>query len=225
MTRRRVPVVKVIVMLAVLAASAAADGPGRGSRPAARAGAPATQDPDASRIEAIREALLRLPYYGVFDFLTFSYARGAVELGGFAYYGNLAADAERAVKRVAGVDTVRARITLLPVSSFDDDIRWRTFYAIYTNAFLSKYAPGGGVLWGHRHTVGPFGPFAAFPGMQPVGNFPIHIIVQGGRVKLLGVVDNETDKTVAGMAARGVPGTFGIENDLVVDPAAPSGLR
>lgn len=219
MTRLRCPrIVWLAVLLSAVSMSVAAHGQ-------SRAGAPLAQGAEASRIEAIRDALLRLPYYGVFDFLSFSYARGTVVLGGYAYYGHLAVDAERAVKRVTGVDTVTVQITPLPVSSFDDDIRWRTFYAIYTNAFLAKYAPGGGLLWGHRHTVGPFGPFAAFPGMQPVGNFPIHIIVQGGRVRLLGVVDNETDKTVAGMAARGVSGTFGVENELLVDPAAPTGAR
>jgi osmotically-inducible protein OsmY len=53
--------------------------------------------------------------------------------------------------------------------------------------------------------------------MQPTGTYPIHIVVQGGRVRLLGVVDNEADKTVAGLAARGVSGTFGLDNDLVVE--------
>jgi len=98
-----------------------------------------------------------------------------VTLGGYAYQGSLTRDAERAVKRVAGVDKVIDKIAVLPVSFNDDDIRWRTFYAIYTNDFLSRYGPGGGLLWGHRH---PFrrdmwGPFSAFPGMQPIGIGPI----------------------------------------------------
>lgn len=171
---------------------------------------------DTRRIEAIRDALLRLPYYGVFDFLTFTYDKGAVVLGGYAYRATLPQDAERAVKRVAGVDTVTVEITQLPVSLNDDDIRWRVFYAIYTNAFLSRYAPGGG-LWGHTHPLGPLGVFAGFPGAQPVGNYPIHIVVQGGRVRLVGVVDTEADRTAALLAARGVGGTFAVENELVVD--------
>lgn len=174
---------------------------------------------DARRIEAIRDALLRLPYYGVFDFLTFAYDKGTVTLGGYAYHGPLASDAERAVKRVPGVDRVVVTITTLPVSLNDDDLRWRVFYAVYTNAFLSKYVPGGGLLWGHRHPYnsGMFGPFDMFPGMQPTGNYPIHIIVQGGRVRLVGMVDSEADKTAAGMAARGVSGSFGVTNEIVVD--------
>jgi hypothetical protein len=168
---------------------------------------------DARQTEAIREALLRLPYYGVFDFLTFSYDRGTVVLGGYAYRAVLPDEAVRAVKRVPGVDTVTVEIKTLPASMFDDDIRWRAFYAIYTHAFLERYAPGA--IWGLRHQFGPLG---IFPGMQPIGTYPIHIVVEGGRVRLLGVVDNETDKTAATMAARGVAGTFGVENDLVVSP-------
>jgi hypothetical protein len=174
---------------------------------------------DARRIDDIREALLRLPYYGVFDFLTFTYEKGTVTLGGYAYHGTLKGDAEKRVRRVSGVDDVVNNIVELPVGQNDDDIRWNTFYAIYTNAFLSRYAPGGGLLWGHRHPYrrSMTRPFGLFPGMQPVGNYPIHIIVERGRVRLLGVVDTEADKTAAGLAARGVPGSFGLDNDLLVD--------
>lgn len=174
---------------------------------------------DDRRIDSIREALLRLPYYGVFDFLTFTYDKGTVTLGGYAYHGSLKNDAEKTVKRVAGVDQVISNIVELPVGQNDEELRWNTFYAIYNNAFLSRYAPGGGLLWGHRHPYrrSMIRPFGLFPGMQPVGNYPIHIIVERGRIKLLGVVDNEADKTAANLAARGVPGSFGVDNELMVD--------
>jgi len=201
-------VVTTLVLVGLLA------GVPRGDR--LRAMAQAVGTADSRRVDDIRSALLRLPYYGVFDFLTFSYAKGTVVLGGYAYHATLAADAERAVKRVPGVDTVTNQITNLSVSRFDDDIRWRVFYAIYTNAFLMKYSPGGGLLWGHQHAVRS-GLVPGFPGMQPVGNYPIHIVVERGRVRLLGMVDSDADKTVAGIAARGVSGTFGVENELVVD--------
>ena len=38
-----------------------------------------------------------------------------------------------------------------------------------------------------------------------------------GRTRLLGVVDNESDKTVAGMRAREVPNAFAVENDLMIE--------
>ena len=170
-------------------------------------------------IEDIRKELLQLPYYSVFDFLAFSYDRGAVVVGGYAYALGLKKDAERAIKRASGVDTVVNQIEELPANQIDDQIRWATYYKIYRDPFLSRYAPGGGLLWGHRHAFGgPFSPYGgAFPGMEPAGDYPIHIIVHNGRVMLLGVVDNENDKTVAGLRAREVPGTFGVENQLVVE--------
>jgi hyperosmotically inducible periplasmic protein len=159
----------------------------------------------------IEQALLRLPYYGVFDFLAFGVDRGTVRLSGFAYQGTLKSDAARAVKRVSGVDEVANEIALLPASRNDDRIRWATFYNIYTDDFLSRYAPGGAI--GARYDARQF---ARFPGMQPFGTYPIHIIVKNGRTTLLGVVDNESDKTVAGFKAREVTGVFAVENELVV---------
>jgi hyperosmotically inducible periplasmic protein len=170
-------------------------------------------------IEDIRKELLQLPYYSVFDFLAFSYDRGTVVVGGYAYALGLKKDAERAIKRASGVDTVVNKIEELPPNPIDDQIRWATYYKIYRDPFLSRYAPGGGLLWGHRHAFGgPFSPYGgAFPGLEPAGDYPIHIIVQSGRVMLLGVVDNDSDKTVAGLRAREVSGTFDVENQLVVE--------
>ena len=159
----------------------------------------------------VERALQRLPYYGVFDFLAFGVDRGVVTLHGYAYQGNLASDAARAVKRVSGVDEVANTITLLPASQNDDRIRWATFYKIYTDDFLSRYAPGGGTFAGREVRSS-----TRFPGMQPFGTYPIHIIVNNGRTTLLGVVDNEADKTVAGVRAREISGVFGVENELVV---------
>jgi len=173
-----------------------------------------------STVDEIRKELLQLPYYGVFDFIAFSYDKGTVTLMGDAYHPGLRKDAERAVKRVPGVDQVVNKIEDLPVSPNDDELRWRTYYAIYRDPFLSRYAPGGGLLWGHRHPFGPgFHPFGAgpFPGMEPAGDYPIHIIVKNGKITLLGVVDNENDKNVAGIRAREVPGSFGVENNLMVE--------
>jgi hyperosmotically inducible protein len=179
--------------------------------------APATN----ATTEGIRRELLSLPYYGVFDYIAFGYDKGTVTLAGFVYRPGLKSDAERAVRRAPGVDTVVNNLEELPVSPNDDDIRWRTYYAIYTDPFLSRYVPGGGVLWGHGHhhhhahyAMG--GP--RFMGMEPAGDYPIRIIVKGGHITLHGVVQNEADKNVAGIRASGVPGSFGMDNQLVVEP-------
>jgi hyperosmotically inducible periplasmic protein len=181
-----------------------------------------------STVEQIRKQLLQLPYYGVFDFLAFQYEKGTVTLVGFAYRPTLKTDATRAVKRVPGIDNVIDKIEELPVSINDDELRWKTYYKIYGDPFLSRYAPGGGMLWGHMHPFDPvfhpMGP-AAFPGFEPAGDYPIHIIVKNGKIALYGVVDNEADRNVAELRAREVPGSFGVENYLVVESKSQSTKR
>ena len=46
----------------------------------------AAHSADNPQVEAVRSALLRLPYYGVFDFLAFSYDQGVVTLSGYAFH-------------------------------------------------------------------------------------------------------------------------------------------
>jgi hypothetical protein len=175
------------------------------------AAGPQSSAPDET-VVAVRRLLQRLPYYGVFDFIVFSVDRGTVTLAGYSFHGSLKADAEMAAKRASGVDTVVNRIELLPASPDDDRIRWATYYRIYTDAFLSRYGPGG-------HDVGrELRDEQRFPGMQPVGRYPIHIVVRNGRTMLLGVVDNATDRQLVELRAREVTGVFGVENSLVVAP-------
>ena len=143
--------------------------------------------------------------------MAFGVEKGVVTLQGYAYQGSLKSDAARAVKRLSGVDEVVNKIIDLPASPNDDRIRWATFYNIYTDDFLSRYSPGGAM--GARYDARQF---TRFPGMQPSGNYPIHIIVQNGRTMLLGIVNNESDKTVAGFKAREISGVFAVENELVV---------
>jgi hyperosmotically inducible protein len=160
----------------------------------------------------LQRALERLPYYGVFDFLAFSVDRGTVTLTGYAYHGSLRHAADAAARRTSGVDEVANRVELLPASQNDDRIRWATYYRIYTDAFLSRYAPGGPdqirrEIYDSRR----------FPGMhQPLGMYAIHIVVRNGHTTLFGVVDNEGDKQIAEVRAREVTGVFSVENALVV---------
>lgn len=160
--------------------------------------------------QSVRRMLERLPYYGVFDFMAFSVGRGVVTLAGYSYQG-LKHDAEMAAKRAAGVVEVANKIEELPTSPNDDRIRWATFYRIYADDFLSRYAPGGA-----SEVFREILDEARFPGMQPVGHYPIHIIVKNGRTTLLGVVDNAADRQIAEIHAREVTGVFEVENGLQV---------
>jgi osmotically-inducible protein OsmY len=168
----------------------------------------ATDRQTANRVMTMLE---RLPYYGVFDFLTVDVERGIVTVKGYAYNGKLKTDAADAVKRAEGVNEFSNQIEILPASQNDDRIRWATFYKIYGDDFLSRYAPGGQTN-ARREAL----QLRRFPGMQPVGAYPIHIVVKHGRTTLVGIVDNESDRLVAELKAKEVPGVFGLQNQLMV---------
>ena len=162
-------------------------------------------------VRSVRRVLERLPYYGVFDYIVFAVDRGTVKLAGFTYQPGLKEDAASAVKHAHGVDEVLNRIEALPASGLDDRIRWATFYRIYSDDFLSRYAPGG--PWEVRRELRDE---RLFPGMEPVGVYPIHIVVKNGRVMLLGVVDSAADRQLAEVRAREVSGVFEVQNELIV---------
>ncbi len=192
----RIPGVRLVVFAMALMAGVASTG----------AQAPSVDETTRS----VRRMLERLPYYGVFDFVAFSVDRGVVTLVGYSYQG-LRRDAEMAALRSTGVIEVANKIEQLPASTNDDRIRWATYYRIYADDFLSRYAPGGAT-----EVFRELRDQRRFPGMQPVGHYPIHIIVKNGRTTLLGVVDSAADRQIAEIRAREVTGVFGVENGLVV---------
>ena len=140
----------------------------------------------------VRHELLMLPWFGVFDNIAYKVDGGTVTLLGQVTRPTVKSDAENAVKHIEGVEKVDNQIEVLPPSPMDDQLRLQLFQAIYGYAPLQKYALG----------------------VQK----PMRIIVKNGRVTLEGVVDNETDKNLAGMRANSVPGIFSVTNNLQVVP-------
>ncbi|MCC6366363.1 MAG: BON domain-containing protein [Bryobacterales bacterium] len=138
----------------------------------------------------VRHELLMLPYYNVFDNLSYQVNGNEVTLYGQVTWPALKSDAGNVVKHIAGVSKVVNDIEVLPLSPFDDSIRLRTFRAIYSQPGLDRYA------------------LRAVPG--------IHIIVKNGNVTLEGVVASQMDKNLAGIRANGVPGVFSVTNNLQV---------
>jgi hyperosmotically inducible periplasmic protein len=141
----------------------------------------------------VRHELLMLPYFGVFDYIAYKVDGPTVTLLGAVVRPTTKSDAENAVKHIEGVEKVDNQIEVLPPSPMDDGLRIRLYHEIYGYPALEKYALG----------------------VQK----PIRIIVKMGRVTLEGVVDNETDKNLAGLRANSVPGIFSVTNNLQVVPS------
>lgn len=160
--------------------------------------------------EKVRKALARLPYYGVFDFLAFSIDNGVITLKGFAHRPALKREAEEMIEHAVTADVVN-RIEVLPVSSFDDRIRWGTFQRVYTDDIASRYVPGGQMEV--RYEILDM---ARFAGMEPYGTYPVHIIVNNRKVLLIGLLDTDLDKSQVLFHARQVPSTLGLEDAITV---------
>jgi hyperosmotically inducible periplasmic protein len=144
-------------------------------------------------VREVRHELVTLPYYGVFDWLQFEVrADNTVVLSGQVVRPSTRSDAEARVKEIDGVRRVLNQIEVLPASPQDDRLRVALYRAIYGwDSPLFRYAT------------------------QAVPS--IHIIVNGGRAALKGVVSNRGDATQAYVRARGVPGLFDVKNELQVE--------
>jgi len=182
------------------------------------------QKTETELIEKIRKELIMLPYYGCFDFLNFKLEGTKVTLGGYAMRPTLKDDAERSLKDIERISKVENEIEVLPLSPNDDRIRWAIFRSIYRDPGLSRYAPGGGFGGPfNRRRGGTFfgSPFERWDmpagTMEPLGSYPIHIIVKDGNAILVGVVDNKGDSDRANILANGVSGVFSVKNLLEVD--------
>ncbi len=141
----------------------------------------------------VRHELLMLPYYGVFDWLQFqAQPDGTVTLMGQVTRPTLKSDAENVVKSIEGVESVVNRIEVLPLSPNDDRIRRAVYGTLFNfDSPLFRYGMG------------------AVPS--------IHIIVKNGNVTLKGIVATQADRDLANIRVRGVPGTFDVKNELVVE--------
>jgi hyperosmotically inducible protein len=150
------------------------------------------QRPEAQQVsKKVRRELVTLPWYGVFDNLAYKVEGSTVTLYGQVVRPTTRSDAASRVARIPGVERVINHIEVLPLSPFDDEIRLRTYRSIFRSGGLYRYAMGA--------------------------NPSIHIIVNRGHVTLEGVVANKMDKQLAYMAARGVPGSFSVTNNLVAE--------
>jgi hyperosmotically inducible periplasmic protein len=150
---------------------------------------------EAHIVKDVRHNLLMLPYYSIFDDLSFSVNGSVVTLEGACPSGpplDIKSDAAAAVKQVKGVTKVINNIKELPLSPMDDQIRRAEARAIYGD-------PEIGTRYGYQ----------ALPS--------IHIIVDNGHVTLKGIVDNQMDDTMIKMRANQVPNVFSVTDDLLVE--------
>jgi hyperosmotically inducible periplasmic protein len=130
------------------------------------------------------------PQLTIFDHVSGTVENGVVTLTGKVTMPFKKDDIGRQAARVNGVREVQNGIDVLPVSTFDENLRLRIARAIY----------GSSAFWQYGARANP----------------PIHIIVERGHVTLTGVVNSNVDRMLARSLATGF-GELSVTNDLRTD--------
>jgi osmotically-inducible protein OsmY len=154
------------------------------------ASSPGRDDASASLTEGIRKAILSSVRYGVFDIVFFETEGADVTLLGSVRMPYSKQDIGERVAKVPGIGVLTNNIEVLPVSGMDDQIRRRVYRKLFLAADMHRYL------------------------MSPVPD--IHIIVKRGHVTLEGVVGSDSDKQLALIITRGMPGIFSLTNNLII---------
>jgi osmotically-inducible protein OsmY len=158
----------------------------------------ADQRKDLQVFRDISDQVNRYTQFTIFDNVEAEITNGRVVLTGSVTMPYKRDDIERRARAVAGVQSVDNKIEVLPVSSMDDELRFRIARAIYGNSSFWNYA--------------------AMP------NPPIHIVVNRGHVKLVGTVNSNVERMLARSLATGF-GEFDVRNDLKTDAEVREALE
>jgi osmotically-inducible protein OsmY len=148
------------------------------------------QRKDLQVFNDIADQVNRYTQLTVFDSISASVEDGKVVLSGWVTMPYKKDDLERRARKVDGVMAVDNKIGVLPVSQFDDQLRFRIARAIY----------GHSSFWNYAMMVNP----------------PIRVVVNRGRVTLEGVVHSNVERMLARSLASGF-GEFEVKNELKTD--------
>jgi len=139
----------------------------------------------------VGQRLQRYVFYTIFDDANVEVDNGVVTLTGrvtMPYKADAFADL---AAHVPGVEEVRNEVRALPVSLFDDQLRYAVARRIYGDSLFSRYATQA--------------------------NPPVHIIVERGRVTLTGVVFSEVERRKAEAIARDTFSVMAVTNKLRIE--------
>ena len=163
--------------------------------------APALATPQVETLQVFKEIQKKINYYGYFSIFD-SVDVGIDETGVVTLTGSVTNPykkraIENRVDDVDGVAAIDNQIEVLPVSHFDNRLRYQVARAIYGHPSFGQYIRA---------------------------NPSIHIVVKRGHVTLTGVVNNQSDETLA-LAQAGRVGAFSVTSDLRTSDEAEAELE
>jgi len=138
----------------------------------------------------IADQVNRYTQLTIFDSISASVTDGRVELSGWVTMPYKRDDLAKRVRKVEGIQSIDNKIGVLPVSQFDDELRFRIARAIY----------GHSLFWHYGAMANP----------------PIRVVVNRSRVSLEGVVQSNVERMLARSLASGF-GSFEVKNLLKTD--------
>lgn len=145
---------------------------------------------DQQLLDQVVDKIKHNVFYSIFDWVTIGVTNGSVTLNGWVddpWHRSLF---EHQVEKVPGVTVIDNKITILPVSIFDDEIRARAAKLIYDNSDFEPYAM--------------------------VMNPDIHIIVDDGKVTLEGYVTSRYQRNMAEYLINVDTNAMQIKNNLQI---------
>jgi osmotically-inducible protein OsmY len=145
---------------------------------------------DAQIANEISRQIQNYAQFTIFDYVDGRVENGVVTLTGKVTMPYKKNDIAKRAGQVNGVHEVLDRIEVLPVSTYDEELRRRIARAIY----------GHSAFWQYGARANP----------------PIHIVVERGHVTLVGVVNSNVDRMLARSLAVGF-GELSVTNELRTD--------
>jgi hyperosmotically inducible protein len=153
---------------------------------------------DTQIFRDISKQVLGYSRFTIFDSVHANVDEGVVTLSGKVTMPFKKNDIAKRVAKINGVREVHNTIDVLPVSQFDDELRYRIARSIYGNSSFWHYGA--------------------------MANPPIHIVVERGRVTLEGVVNSNVERMLARSLASSF-GAFSVTNNLKTDAEMRNALE
>ncbi len=145
---------------------------------------------DVQMEQRITDRIQSFVFYNIFDWVAPEVKSGTATLTGWVVEPWHQGQYVKLAARVPGVTAIKNEIRVLPVSVYDDQIRREAAREIYDDPLLQGYA----------YDISK----------------PVHIIVDSGRVTLLGWVGSEAEKAWAASLVEFHTDAVDVVNDLVV---------
>jgi hyperosmotically inducible periplasmic protein len=158
------------------------------------AGPAVAADRDEQIAREVTRAIRLYSGYEIFDWVEGNVQNGVVTLTGAVRLPQSQVDYTTLAKRIPGVTDVRNEIRVLPLSTYDDQIRRAAALSIYRDPNFAQYVTQA--------------------------NPSVHILVENGRIELKGMVLNELDKRLVADRVRNSIVAFELRNNLEVESAS-----